>query len=274
MKDHPAQAAALYARKLYLYFNGGEIPRDRDVNAARRGSVLMRALVWRPCPDGLLLPLALVGLVLLWRWSPIWLFGVMHAAITALFFVSERHRMPALGVWALLAAAGAAELWRRRSVRGWAVLAVLLILVNLPTREARMSLAAEEDFQRGIAWQREVHDPEEAVRWFRRATEEDPNDARAWLEEGLSLRALRQIEPAVESLRRATELDPSDRRARRTLSELLMNLAFLSAQQGKLQDGQHALDQSFDADADYYRDHVQSMLRQLDPKTSAALSTR
>jgi hypothetical protein len=169
MKGHPAQAAALYARKLYLYFNGAEIARDRDLNAARRDSTLMKLLVWRAFPDGILLPLGLIGLVLLWRRSPIWIFAVMHAALTALFFVSERHRVPALGVWALLAVAGATELWRRRSARAWAALVALLIALNLPTRESRISLAAEEDFQRGIAWQREVHDPVEAARWFQRA---------------------------------------------------------------------------------------------------------
>jgi Tfp pilus assembly protein PilF/4-amino-4-deoxy-L-arabinose transferase-like glycosyltransferase len=302
MVQHPGRAAALYARKLYLYFNGGEIARDRDVNAARRDSTLMRLLVWRSIPDGLLLPLALLGLVLLWRWSPLWMFAALHAATTALFFVSERHRVPALGVWALLAAAGAAELWRRRSAGLSVVLVALVIALNLPTREARMSLVAEEDFQRGIAWQREVHDPEEAARWFRRATEEDPNDARAWLELAQSSAALGRFDDALDAYRHAAAVDGWDGRARRALSQMLMargdldgavavlrehiaaglqpkryyssdwlNLAFLLAKQGRIAEAHHAMDMSYDADQHYYQQHVRIMQEQLGAKDNAAL---
>ena len=69
-REHPASALGLYARKLYLFFHGAEIPRDADVYAARDGSRVVRALVAsRPVwlPDGLLVPLAIVGVAATWR---------------------------------------------------------------------------------------------------------------------------------------------------------------------------------------------------------------
>ncbi len=63
VRAEPASRGRLFGRKLYLYFNGGEIPRDGDLYSARSESPLLSLLVWRRplfFPDGIVIPLALV----------------------------------------------------------------------------------------------------------------------------------------------------------------------------------------------------------------------
>jgi tetratricopeptide (TPR) repeat protein len=198
MSAHPARAAGLYLRKLYLYFNGGEIARDSSI-----------ALSWFHFPDGILIPLALAGALLIFE-KRLWLlfaFVAVQAAVTAAFFVSARHRLPVLPLFALLAAAGAARL-NRRSV---AALVILLVLLNFPTRESKLSLAAEKDFYRGVACLREKHDPAGALEYFRAAT--NSGDERAWFELGNSYSTLGRLDEAIDAYGHAAAIDPWDSRA-------------------------------------------------------------
>lgn len=113
---HPVDATVRLARKLYLFFHGDEIPRDGDVRAAGAASPVLRLLVWPRAhlPDGLLLPLALVGIAAVWprRRELALLLGFVaaQALVVAAFFVTSRYRAPTLPLLALFAVAGAARL--------------------------------------------------------------------------------------------------------------------------------------------------------------------
>ncbi|HEX8794553.1 MAG TPA: glycosyltransferase family 39 protein, partial [Polyangiaceae bacterium] len=119
-REHPAQAASLYARKLYLYFDGPEIPRDTDVQTLRSGPLSVLVSGRSPyVPDGILVPLALVGMALCWRERRrLWLlhgFVAEQALVVAAFFVSSRYRVPAVPVLAMFACEGVRrvnEAWR------------------------------------------------------------------------------------------------------------------------------------------------------------------
>ncbi|HEX8950407.1 MAG TPA: hypothetical protein VF945_01110, partial [Polyangia bacterium] len=291
------RATGLYARKLYLYFNGGEIPRDSDLYAARAGSPILAALVWPGplrVPDGVLIPLALAGAALLWRGRKrlalFYAFVAAQALITAAFFVSARHRVPALPLFALFAAAGAVEL--RRQPRAWALVAALVVVCNLPTRESSLSWAAEQDFYRGVACLREAHDPAAAADWFRRAAARDPGDPRAWFELGNALEMLHASDDAVDAWRRAAAADPWDVRPLRRASMVLaragdlagaaaaveanlapklrsdavyapdwLNLAFLRARLGQLDRAIDDLGRAARADPAYFRQHAPGLPR-------------
>jgi tetratricopeptide (TPR) repeat protein len=301
VRSHPARAAALFARKLYLYFNGGEIPRDSDLYAARAGSPLLAALVWpRPLrfPDGILIPLALVGAALLWRdrrrLALVYGFVALQALVTAAFFVSARHRAPVLPLFTLFAAAAVAALRTRPRARppALAALAALIVVCNLPTREASLSWAAEEDFYRGIALLREAHDPAGAAAWLGRATARDPSDARAWFELGNALDATGRSDEAVDAWKRAAAADPWDVRPLRRASMVLarrgdlaaaaaavesnlashqrpdavyapdwLNLAFLRARLGDHDRAVDDLARAARADPGYFRQHAPSLPR-------------
>jgi tetratricopeptide (TPR) repeat protein len=228
---HPAQAASLYLRKLYLFFDGPEIPRDTDLYAMRSGSSLLRALVTRGppwLPDGALVPLALVGAVSLWRergrLSAAYAFVALQALVVAAFFVTSRYRVPSLPVLAMFACAGVARVASAsRAQRAAAALgfAVLALVLNVATRESSVSYAAELDFYRGLAEQRYLHRPAAAVDDYRRAAAEDPSDARIWFELGNVLDAGGRSDEAVEAWKRAGQADPWDARALRRAAVVL-----------------------------------------------------
>lgn len=231
--DHPIDAAGLHLRKTYLFFHGAEIPRDTDLHEARDHSVVLRALVWPGplrFPDGLLIPLALLGVAVWWkdrrRLAVPLEFLATLAIVVPIFFVTSRHRVPALPVFALFAAAGLPILierwktWRPRGrvlASGGAV--ALVVILNLPIWEGRLSYRGELDFYRGLAW-RDLQRPAEAVAAFRRAAAAAPADARTWFELGNTLDALGDP-GAVAAWQRAAEADPWDSRPRRRIAVAL-----------------------------------------------------
>jgi tetratricopeptide (TPR) repeat protein len=230
-KEHPVRAASIYLRKLYLFFDGPEIPRDTDVYAMRGGSVVLRSLVTRGppwLPDGLLVPLAFVGAVVCWRDRRrlvlAYGFVALQALVVAVFFATSRYRVPSVPVLAMFACAGIARLasaGRARRAAAAAGFALLAVALNVKTRESSASFAAELDFYRGVASQRYLHQPARAIEYFQRAAAEDPADARPWYELGNSLDALGRFDDAVDAWRRAGQADPWDARARKRMAVVL-----------------------------------------------------
>lgn len=220
MRDEPVAAAGLLLRKEYLFFHGAEIARDSDIYAARGSSLLLSALVWpQPVdfPDGLIIPLALLGIVTLWplrrRLAVPLAYLAVQAVFIPVFFVSARHRVPAIPLFVLFAVGGAPLLWRRRVVAGIA-LAVLVVALNWPTWETRFSLAGEHELFRGKALATRG-DRLAAAAAMKRATELAPDDTRAWFELGNADDALGRPLEAADAWARAAELDPWDSRPRR-----------------------------------------------------------
>jgi hypothetical protein len=281
--SHPGDEALLLARKTYLFVHGAEIPRDTDIYSARSG-VIAALIAPRPIdlPDALLVPIALVGIVALWRErrrlaAPLWLLATI-AVTTIVFFVSSRHRAPALPLFALFAAAGAFRIaqWPQRSrLIALAATVVLAVVTNIPTWETSLSFAGEADFYRGLA----ATDPATARAAFTRATELAPDDPRAWFELGNRLEG----RDAVAAWQHAAELEPNDPTARRRMVETLArlgdldgaivalrasptlhapdhkNLAFMLAQRGRTDEGIAELHAARAADASYVRSHVHGL---------------
>lgn len=233
-RAEPARALGLYARKLYLYFDGPEIPRDTDVQVLRRDSRLLGALVtggppW--VPDGLLMPLALFGAVACWRQRRARLlvtFVAVQALVVAAFFVTSRYRVPALSVLAMLAAAGierCVTAWRSATgARRFLPVAACLALaapLNVATRESAGRYDAELDFYRGLAIRNYQGDPSRAVEFFEKATREDPGDARYLFELGNTEQGLGHASAAVAAWTRAAADDPWDGRSARKAATLL-----------------------------------------------------
>ena len=282
-REHPGRAFSRYLRKLYLFFDGPEIPRDTDLYAMRGDSTLLGILVTRGppwLPDGLLVPLAFVGAVACWRdrrrLLPAYGFVALQALVVAAFFVTSRYRVPALPVLAMFACAGVGRVASAsRAHRGMAVagFVVLALALNIATRESSISFAAELDFYRGVASQRHLRQPARAIEYFRRATVEDPSDARSWFELGNSLDGVGRVDEALEAWSRAGQADPWDARARKRMSVVL-------AKRGDLDGAIAALRADVDSrardDRFYASDHLNLALlyarRGLDAQASGELA--
>lgn len=303
MRAHPGDEALLLARKTYLFVHGAEIPRDTDIYAARSG-VLAALIAPRPIdlPDALLVPIGLLGIVALWRErrrlaAPLGLLATI-ALTTIVFFVSSRHRAPALPLFALFAAAGVFRIaqWPRRSrLIALAATVAFAVITNIPTWETSLSFAGEAELYRGLA----ATDPVTARAAFTRATELAPDDPRAWFELGNRLEG----NAAIAAWQHAAELDPTDPTARRRAVEALvrvgnldgaigalrtsptlqasdhMNLAFMLAQRGRTDEAIVELHAARAADERYVRTHVQGLIdaaranSTLAPAFTAALET-
>ena len=99
--------------KTVEFASSRELPRNEDMYVARRYSRLLSALIWKAgafgFPFGILLPLALVGIVRHAKRipAPVYGFLLLYPAAIIGVFVSGRYRIPVVPILAVPAAAGA-----------------------------------------------------------------------------------------------------------------------------------------------------------------------
>jgi tetratricopeptide (TPR) repeat protein len=233
IRRQPIESLLRWSRRLYLYANGHEIPRDTDIYLSRESSPVLGLLVSKgwPCfPSGVLIPLAIVGLAASWRRRRrlmlLWSFLLVQAVTMAVFFVASRYRAPSIPVLAIFAAAGLVWMvgaFRRRAKWGWtalAILAALTVLLNLSTFETRQSLRVEELYFRGNAMSREG-DAERAATFYRRSVEIDSTDARPWRTLADQLQKMGRFDAEEIALRRAVALAPDQPKDRDRLVDFL-----------------------------------------------------
>ncbi|MBW2699794.1 MAG: tetratricopeptide repeat protein [Deltaproteobacteria bacterium] len=233
--DQPLDFASGLGRKTLRLLIAREIPRNVDVYLARRWSSLLHVLTWRlggfGFPFGLLLPFALLGLVTAWRrvpW-PLLLFLFLYSASIVLVFVSARYRLPLVPALAVLAGAGAMNLWtwwKQKALRkiGLALvfMAGVVMLACLPgpfceegsVSEAELYLAA------GAFHERHQHQ-EKAIALYQQAAAIKPD----FFEAHFNLAALqskhKKHDAAIEHYQTALKLRPDLADARASLASLL-----------------------------------------------------
>jgi tetratricopeptide (TPR) repeat protein len=137
----PGEWLGLMAAKFADLLDGAEIPRNANLYADRRHSVVLSALLWKrgiAVPSGVLIPLGLVGIALALR-EPrrhALVLGALalQGAFVVAFFVTERYRLPMLPLFAIYAAHALVEIARRaragsaRAVAAPAGAAVVLLV--------------------------------------------------------------------------------------------------------------------------------------------------
>lgn len=138
IRGEPMRAAALFVRKIYLFWWGAEISNNEHIYFLRRYSLPLRLLLWHHgvyMPFGLVGPLALVGMGLAirrlgYRVVPLIAFVATYMLSIVLFFVCARFRLPVVPILLLFAAYAALALWRRPRPRT-AVIAVPVLMIAL-----------------------------------------------------------------------------------------------------------------------------------------------
>jgi Tfp pilus assembly protein PilF len=164
--------AALLAKKSYLLLAGEEIKRNLDIYHLKRYSLLLDGLIWRwviAFPSGLILPLAIGWMILFFlRGLPLdrsrrkWLlvlYVLSQSAAILLFFVSTRYRLVMLPVCIVFASAMVWQMieWVRqepmkKTVLAGLMLAILMVICNIPRIEAGPRDRAENLFYEGLAF--------------------------------------------------------------------------------------------------------------------------
>lgn len=233
---HPGAAARLLLRKLSLFWNRYEIPNiDNLYFVAHAYTPLLR---WLFVGFGLVVPLALVGLVLVFRNRPVDAalrlyagFALVYMLSVLPFFVTARYRMPVVPVLLVFASAGifgVADLLKKRSYTWLAVVALLgggaALAVNRTVIDSSfwLSRAMVGVTHAQIAQER----PEDAPRHLRgaiielkKAIELAPNVAESYYNLGLVYTEIGFYSGAVEQFDNAIQRDPGHNRARAARAE-------------------------------------------------------
>ncbi len=121
--------------KSALFLSSRETPRNLDIYIFRKWSSLLKIGLWKlgrfGFPFGLLLPLAVTGLIFNWRkvCAPLWLFLILYPASIILVFVASRYRIPTIPLIAVLAAAGCTTIWHLFQSRNWVKLIFALLII-------------------------------------------------------------------------------------------------------------------------------------------------
>ena len=243
MKHHPKTALRRLIEKALVFWHGREIPRNLNIYDWRSESLLLSATVWRAgiCfPVGLLVPLAVIGVVMLRRQRAVVLLAtsiVAYGLLVALFFPCSRYRVPVLPVIVLFATAGvwaiamAVREKQTRTIRMLAVaLVVLVVLANMPFTWPTDSVNYNAHLWNAIGAAADTRgDKIMAKNSYQRALEFDPRFADAhfnlgsvYTRNGDDMRAEACYEGAVAAR-------PDHDKAR-------INLALLLAKRGRVED--------------------------------------
>ena len=251
---HPLAFGENLLRKTVDLVAAHEVKRNQDIYEARRGSVLLRLLLWRAgpfgFPFGLLGPLALLGLFLALRARPgpsdgeemraacrmegLRFLAVVvgtYAVAIVLFFPSARYRVPLvpiLAVFAAFALASADRLLARRPggtarelIAPGVVLIAGILLVDGGWVRAQDD-AADQAFLRGNALAQMGRVPE-AISELQCATQIDPRHGEAFTTLAALYGGSGRREESLAAARAAIAIDSTDAQAWVNLGTVLLD---------------------------------------------------
>ena len=229
--SQPAAWLRLVGRKAVLLWNAGEMLDTESQDSHAEWSLVLRAGGWFG-HFGLLVPLALLGVVATWHQrGRLWLFYAMivaYAASVIAFYVFARYRFPLVPLLMLFASAGldaVTRLFRASSpVRRAALVAALsavAIFTNWPVLSTTTMRAVTEN-NVAVALQEEGR-LDEAIGHYERAAAIKPDYAPAYNNMGTALRAKGRLDDAVGSYERALAVMPDYPDAHYNLANALLD---------------------------------------------------
>ena len=124
-KDDPLGFLGGLVQKTLHFVNSRELVRNVDIYLFHEWSPLLRVLVWKwggfGFPFGLILPLAVVGLITGWRRVPLpaKVFLLVFPATIILFFVAARYRLVVAPILVVLAGQGCVAIGQMYRTRQW-----------------------------------------------------------------------------------------------------------------------------------------------------------
>ena len=212
--SQPGDWLALVGRKFALLWNTSEMLDTESQETYEELSPVLRAmgLVGH---FGIVVPLALVGLLAAWpdrrRLWPLFALFAAYAASVVLFYVFARYRFPLVPFLLLLAANGlvlaprlfAAASPTQRATLG-VVVAIVAVAVNRPMLSStRMRAITETNLGTAL---HEASRYDDAVGHYRKAAALQPDYAPAYNNLGVTLRAQGRVDDAIEAYQQGLKL--------------------------------------------------------------------
>jgi len=213
---HPDRAAVLFARKIFYFWNGYEVPNNQDIAFFSRYSFLFRGPFL--LGFGTIASLALFGAAASWRSrrarALVWI-ALAYAATVIAFFVCARYRLPVLPVLIVFAAEGARRIAQAVRARRWRLVAGAAIVVAAGAALARFDPEglrrkgpASGFFNLGVA-EAAAGRREAARGWYERAIEVDPDFAPALNNLGVLAAEGGDLDAAASWYERALRAEPA-----------------------------------------------------------------
>jgi 4-amino-4-deoxy-L-arabinose transferase-like glycosyltransferase len=230
-------------KKTIQFFSSREIPRSYDIYTYRKYSPLLSIMTWKAhgfgFPFGILLPLAILGLIRCWSRvpMPIILLLILHPSAVILVFVAARYRAPVIPVMIVLAAAGICNAIETMKNRRWGQMAVITALVALV---AVLSSIAGPFEPETVDYDAEMHcclgfdlvrsgRIDDAIYHLSEALKLNPLHSTAHNNLATALCFQEKFEEAIQHFEKTLEINPESNSAR-------INLAYILWQQGRIEE--------------------------------------
>jgi len=229
VRADPLAWLKLLGRKFALLWNRSEMLDTESQETHAEWSTPLR-LGGRLGHFGVLVPLALLGLILTWplrdRLWVIYGISAAYAASVVMFYVFARYRYPLVPFLLLFAAAGLVESPRRlrADARSLALAAAVLaaaVFVNRPMLDTELMRAITEH-NLGAALQSDNRF-DEAIQHYRRAVALKADYAPAYTNMGAALRAEGRLSDAVTAYEHALAIQPDEGEAHYNLANALQD---------------------------------------------------
>jgi len=235
--SQPLSWLKLTGRKILLLFNRSEMLDTEAQESYAEFSVVLRVLGW-VTHFGLLVPLALVGVIATWpdrrRLLIVHALALAYAASVVMFFVFARYRYPLVPFLILFAASLAwvgPRAWTSlSSARRWAAIAAVIavaIFSNWPVLSSTLMMSITENNLGTALLEKGLSD--QAIAHHERAIALRPDYAPAYNNLGAALRAAGRLDDAVARYQQALAIKPD-------FASASYNLANALLEQGKAGD--------------------------------------
>ncbi|HUQ86513.1 MAG TPA: tetratricopeptide repeat protein [Vicinamibacterales bacterium] len=238
--SQPVSWVKLTGRKILLLFNRGEMLDTEAQESYAEFSVVLRVLGWFT-HFGLLVPLAVLGMVLAWperrRLWIVYALAIAYAASVVMFFVFARYRYPLVPLLLLFAALPfdskareyLASLLAQDSRRRQLAVALIAVAIfaNWPVLSPTLMKSITENNLGTALVEKGLYD--RAIAHHERSIALRPDYAPAYNNLGAALRAAGRLEDAVARYKQALELNPN-------FASASYNLANAQLEQGKAAD--------------------------------------
>jgi 4-amino-4-deoxy-L-arabinose transferase-like glycosyltransferase/cytochrome c-type biogenesis protein CcmH/NrfG len=224
VKKQPFDFAKGLGRKALEFVSSREIPRNLDIYIFGKWSRLLHFLTWKAdrfgFPFGIILPLAVLGIIFNWRRIPVpmMLFIVFYPLSIIFVFVAGRYRVPMIPILAIVVAAGFVSVIEMVRLRQWrkvmitiTIVAGIVLLSILPGPFCEEKVNFEPEFYQfvghGLVKQGKY---DKAMECLTEALRLKPDYNETYFYMGEALRGQGKLSEAIKCYRKALQMKLDD----------------------------------------------------------------